>query len=374
MNGNIRLGRLGSIPFYINASWFLILGLVTWVYGSGLAAGFPQLTGLAPWGLGLLTALLVFASVLAHELGHSWVALRQGIGVKSITLFLFGGLASLERESKTPWEALAVAIAGPAVSLLLWGAFTLLGLTLPISGSALAIVSLLATINLFLALFNLIPGLPLDGGNVLKAIIWKVTGNPYKGTQVAGRVGQIFGWLAVASGMLPLVLYGSFGNIWNLLIGWFLLQNAGFSAQSATVQEQLSQYTAADAVGENSPIIAADQSLRDLADATVLSNKTWSRFLVTNAEGQLIGAIALQDLKTIPSAQWATTQVRDLMQAMTQPRTVESTQSLLDVVGLFDQEQLPALAVVRENGALVGLLEKASILRFLQGRTQTKPA
>ncbi len=174
-----------------------------------------------PWLLGLLTALLLFASVLAHELGHSFVAKSQGVGVNSITLFLFGGLASLEKESETPAEAFWVAIAGPLVSFLLFGLFSVITATSVLPAPLAAILSLLSSINLALGLFNLIPGLPLDGGNILKAAVWKVTGNPYKGVRFASRVGQFFGWTAIASGLLPFLLYGSFGNFWNLLIGWF---------------------------------------------------------------------------------------------------------------------------------------------------------
>ncbi|MGB6166925.1 MAG: site-2 protease family protein, partial [Geitlerinemataceae cyanobacterium] len=176
MNGSFRVGSLFGIPFFINQSWFLILALVTLNY----ATRFLSLGGILPWIMGLFLALLLFASVLAHELGHSVVAQRQGIEVQSITLFLFGGLARLDRESKTPSQAFWVAIAGPVVSLMLFGVFTALQ-TLPVVDPFPAVFQLLASINLVLALFNLIPGLPLDGGNVLKAIVWKVTGNPYKG-------------------------------------------------------------------------------------------------------------------------------------------------------------------------------------------------
>ncbi|MCC5624099.1 site-2 protease family protein, partial [Nostoc sp. CHAB 5715] len=167
MNGTIRVGNLFGIPFYIHPSWFLVLGLVTWSYSSGLAAQFPQLSAGLALLLGLMTALMLFASVVAHELGHSFVAIRRGIDVKSITLFIFGGLASLEKESKTPGEAFWVAIAGPLVSLLLCGIVTAIGVTSAASGPLAAILGVLASVNLALALFNLIPGLPLDGGNIL---------------------------------------------------------------------------------------------------------------------------------------------------------------------------------------------------------------
>lgn len=373
MNGTIRVGNLFGIPFYVARSWFLVLGLVTWTYTSGLAAQFPGLGGSLPWLLGLITALLLFASVLAHELGHSFVALRQGIEVKSITLFLFGGLASLEKESKTPAEAFWVAIAGPLVSLLLFGLLTAINLGTAVSGPLAAILGVLAYVNLALALFNLIPGLPLDGGNILKALVWKITGNPYKGVVFASRVGQFIGWIAVISGLIPLLLFGSFGNIWNLLIGWFLLQNAGRAAQSATVQEKLKGLTAADAVTPDSPVVPAYLSLREFADESILGNPNWRRFLVTDNEGQLVGAIAVDDLKTLPTSRWSEMQVKDLMQPIEQSAVVQSEQSLLEAVMVLEQQQRAALPVIRENGVLVGILEKASILRLLQS-TQVNPA
>ncbi len=374
MNGTIRVGNLFGIPFYIHPSWFLVLGLVAWSYSSGLAAQFPQLAGGVALLLGLMTALLLFASVVAHELGHSFVAIRQGIDVKSITLFIFGGLASLEKESKTPAEAFWVAIAGPLVSLLLSGVITGIGIASAASGLLAAILGVLATVNLALALFNLIPGLPLDGGNILKAIVWKITGNPYKGVTFASRVGQVFGWVAIASGLLPLLFFGSFANFWNLLIGFFLLQNAGNAAQYARVQEKLTGLTAADAVTLNSPIVSADLSLREFADAQITSPKDWRQFLVTDDDGQLVGAIAIDDLRNISPTIWKETPVREVMRAIAQSTTVKSDQPLLEVVQLLEQQKLSALPVIRDNGVLVGILEKAAVIQLLQNRYQPNPA
>lgn len=374
MNGTIRVGNLFGIPFYIHQSWFLVLGLVVWSYSSGLGAQFPYLPGGLALLLGLITALLLFASVVAHELGHSFVAKAQGIDVKSITLFIFGGLASLEKESQTPAEAFWVAIAGPLVSLLLFGTFVSIGFGLAPSGPLAAILAVLASVNLALALFNLIPGLPLDGGNILKAIVWKITGNPYKGVVFASRVGQIFGWVAIASGLVPLVLFGSFANFWNLLIGFFLLQNAGNAAQYARVQEQLTGLTAGDAITNDSPIVSANLSLREFADERILNWQNWRRFLVTDDDGQLVGAISIDDLRTINTALWSEKQVRDVMQPMEKPTTVQSNQPLSEVVQILEQQNLSVLPVLRENGALVGILEKASVINLLQKRAQANPA
>jgi Zn-dependent protease/CBS domain-containing protein len=374
MNGNIRVGSLFGIPFYVNPSWFLILGLVTFDFGSSLAAIFPGLGGILPLLLGFVAALLLFASVLAHELGHSFVAIKQGIEVKSITLFLFGGLASLEKESETPGQAFWVAIAGPAVSIFLFALLTAIGTFTNISGPLAAIVGLVASINLILALFNLIPGLPLDGGNILKALVWKITGNPYKGVVFASRVGQIAGWIGVGLGLLAIAGISNIGSFWTLLVGWFLLQNAGRSAQSASLQETLQNLKAEDAVIPNSPIVSADLSLREFANNYIIGKAEWNKFLVTDEAGQLLGMLLVEDMKTVPTSIWPTTAVKELMKPVEQSTTVKSNQSLLEVITLLEKEHLTQLPVVRENGSLVGILEKTSIIRLLEERKQAKLA
>lgn len=374
MNGSIRIGNLLGIPFYVHPSWFLVLGLMTFSYGGYLTNLFPDLASGLPWLLGLVAALLLFASVLAHELGHSFVAIWQGIEVKSITLFLFGGLASLEKESETPSEAFWVAIAGPGVSIAIFALLTALGVATGISGPLAAIVAMVAYINLMLALFNLIPGLPLDGGNILKSLVWKITGNPYKGVVFASRVGQFLGWTGIGVGILGSLGVINFGSFWTLLIGWFLLRNAGYSAQSATIQDKLMGLTAEDAVVPNSPIVSADLSLREFANQYIIGKSQWQKFLVTNEDGKLLGVIKVDDMRGVATSDWPTTQVHELMQPVDFATTVQPNQSLLDVVTLLEKEKLTQLPVVGDNGVLVGLLEKASIIQLLEKRAQTKLA
>lgn len=373
MNGSIRVGNLFGIPFYINVSWFLVLGLMTLSYGGSLAAQFPQLGLGLPLMLGFVAALLLFASVLAHELGHSFVAIKQGIDVKSITLFLFGGLASLDREATTPAGAFWIAIAGPLVSLVLFGIFTIISSQFALVGPFAAIVNLLAYINLALAAFNLIPGLPLDGGNVLKAIVWKITGNQYQGILFASRVGQGFGWLAILIGFIPLFTTGSFPNFWTILIGWFLLQNARVLGRDALLRRELSEFTAADAIVRDNLVVPEHISLREFANEYIIGKPATNRFFVTNSNGELVGGIEASDLRTIPTSQWPSIQVQALMKPLELSKTVEAEQSLLDVVALLEQEQLTELPVVR-NGAIVGLIEKSSIRRLLEQRLQPNPA
>jgi Zn-dependent protease len=366
MNGNIRLGSLFGIPFYVNPSWFLVLGLVTWNYGSLLLAEFPQLAGGISLFLGFIAAILLFASVLAHELGHSFVAISQGIQVKSITLFIFGGLATLEKESETPLQALLVAIAGPVVSLILFGIFAVISTNLALYPPLTAIVSILAWINLALALFNLIPGLPLDGGNVLKSIVWQITGNPNKGIIFAGRVGQIFGWLAVIIGGLAILGISPVGSFWTLLIGWFLLQNAGFAAQSATVQEKLSQYTAKDAIIPNSPIVAANLTIREFVNEYVIGKDRWKMFLAIDDLGRLMGTISTEDLKQIPTSGWNDVKVAELVKPLQDLEIVRGDVSLLEVVKSIETQNINQLVVVNEDNLVLGLLEKVSIIKFME--------
>ena len=375
MNGSLRVGSLFGIPFFINVSWFFVLALVTLNLGGGLAAQFPWL-GVQAWVLGLVSGLLLFGSVLLHELGHSFAAKQQGIGVNSITLFLFGGLASLEAEAKTPTGAFWIAVAGPLVSLALFGLLTVVANSGLVVGPMAAIASLLAYINLVLATFNMIPGLPLDGGNVLKAAVWKITGNRYRGIRWASRMGQLIGWSAISLGALSILGISNVGSFWTLIIGWFLLQNAGQSAQSATIQEALSGLTAADAVLENSPIISADSTLRELADVAVISrgDDQWRRFLVQDGQAKLVGTIQLEALQTLPSSQWPDYPVRDFLQPMAEEIQVQADQPLLEVMGQLEKQGVQALAVTHANGTLVGLLEKAQIVNLLRQKARSQMA
>lgn len=368
MNGSIRVGNLFGIPFYVNPSWFLVLGLGT----IQLASIFTGLGGILPLFFGFIATLLLFASVLAHELGHSFVALRQGIKVNSITLFLFGGLASLDKEAETPGEAFWIAIAGPAVSLMLFALITAIGMGTGVTGPVAAVLQIIASMNFILALFNLIPGLPLDGGNILKSLVWKITGKAYKGVVFASRAGQFVGWIAIALGVLSVLGISQIGSFWTILIGFFLLQNAGRSAQSATFQETLTTLKAEDAVLPESPIVSAELSLREFANNYIIGKVQWQQFLVTDENGQLLGAITVDEMKNVPTSNWTTTTVKELMQPISST-IVQPNQSLLEVITLLEKEQITQLPVVRENGVLVGLLEKSSIIRLLEHK-QAKPA
>ncbi|WP_218081445.1 site-2 protease family protein [Anthocerotibacter panamensis] len=366
----LRIGSLFGIPFFIDFSWFFILALVTYSYGVRWGAQFPEWQGIGPWLAGLGTALLLFGSVLLHELGHSVVALAQGIQVRSISLFLFGGVARIERESKTPWDALGVALAGPLVSLTLYGIFTGLERGLHLVGGLGAMVSLVASVNLALAVFNMVPGLPLDGGNVLKALVWAVTGNPYKGVRVAAWMGQTVGLGLVALG-LWLGLTIELSGLWLALIGWFVLRTARSYNEYALVQDQLKAVTVAEATVQVVPAVPAQATLKTFADYWLprdfrLFTGEPADFWVIDAGGHLVGRISRQLLRKYAPEFWSGLRVGEVMEPVAAEETVVPTETLDEVLNRFQEQDLRELPVIYPDGRLVGQVRLKDLERIFQ--------
>jgi Zn-dependent protease len=242
MENKWRIGSLFGIPFYLDYSWLFILIFVTLINAEEVyATGLISSNILSGWLIGFLMALLLFTSVLLHELGHSLVAKSQGIEVNSITLFLFGGVAAIDRESKTPSQALQVAIAGPIVSMILfvifWGLDNIFS-----SNNLWSFITIdLARINLVLAIFNLIPGLPLDGGQVLKAVVWKFTGDRLTGVLWAAASGKLLGGMGICFGLFLFLLTGQISCIWLILISWFILRNAYMYERLTNLQKKFAR-------------------------------------------------------------------------------------------------------------------------------------
>jgi Zn-dependent protease len=361
MQTSWRIGSLVGIPLFLDPLWFIILSFVTLNFG----LNYLQWGSVLAWSAGLVMALLMFGSVLLHELGHSLVARSQGIKVNSITLFLFGGIAAIEEESKTPGGALQVAIAGPSVSIVLSLLLTLLSLVLPASSLASVMMGDLARINLVLALFNLLPGLPLDGGQILKAVVWKVTGNRFQAVHWAARAGQILGWLAIASGAAIEFFTGELvGGLWLVLLGWFGIRNATSYDSVNTLQEALLKVVAADAMSREFRVVDANQTLRSFADLYLLETGA-NQVYFAASDGRYRGMVSVDDLRLVERSQWETQPVQSIVKPLTEiPHVVETT-TLVEVINQMESGQLPWMTVLSPAGAVAGIIDRGDIVRSL---------
>jgi Zn-dependent protease len=361
MQASWRIGSLFGIPLFLDPSWFFILAFVTIINAKNLD---PTFGSSWAWSGGFVMALLLFGSVVLHELGHSLAARSQGIKVNSITLFLFGGVASIDRESKTPGEAFQVAIAGPAVSVTLFGLFYALSQALPPSSLGQNIVSGLAHINLVLALFNLIPGLPLDGGQVLKAAVWKLTGNRFQGVRWAARTGKAFGGLAIALGLGVALRPGEFlGAMWIALIGWFVFRNASLYDRLTTQQEALLQLVASDAMTRDFRVVDANQKLLAFADEYIVADMQTPMPYYASANGRYRGLVAIEDLHFVERSRWETQTLDSIVRPLSEIATVEEKTSLVEVINTLEERPLNRLTVLSPAGTVAGVIDRGDIVR-----------
>ena len=369
MNANFKIGQIWNIPITINYSWFLIFLLVTWSLASGyFPQEFPNM-GMAVYiGIAVVTSLLFFASVLLHELGHSWVALRNHIPVRSVTLFIFGGIAQIEDEPHTPGAEFRIAFAGPFVSLALAGLFGII-YYLARSIPFLAAPSLyLMRINLVLGLFNLIPGFPLDGGRLLRAVVWKISANKFSATQVAAGAGQLVAFAFIGWGIFRTIQGDFFNGIWLAFIGWFLQQAASTSQMQSNMQQALQNVSVSQVMQREHPQVSALLTLRQLVDEHIL-NGGQRYFCVTDPQGQLKGCLTLQDISKIPQQQWAYTSVGKVAVPMERMVTVSPQTPLLAALQAMDKAVVSKMPVMEAN-EVVGVLTREDILHFVRMRAE----
>lgn len=361
MQTNWKIGSLFGIPLFLDPLWFVILGLATLNFGVAYQAWGNAIAPVA----GVIMALLLFASVLLHELGHSLVARSQGIKVNSITLFLFGGMAAIEEESKTPGKAFQVAIAGPLVSIALFFLLRLVNYVLPDTSHISEMVGDLARINLVLALFNLIPGLPLDGGQVLKAALWQVTGNRFQAVHWAAKAGQILGYTAIALGFAIDFLTRELAlGLWIVLLGWFGIRNANSYDRVTTLQETLLKVLAADAMTRDFRVVDANQTLRAFADFYLLNTNTAEVYFAA-ADGRYRGMVWVDDLRLVERSEWETKTLQTIVHPLTEIPTVAESTSLAEVINKLENEHLQRLTVLSPAGAVAGVIDRGDIVKTL---------
>ncbi len=368
MESRVHLGRVWGIPIGLHTSWFIIFFLITF----SLAVGyFPEeyedLSRAAAWVLGGVTSLLFFGSVLVHELAHAWVALRNRIPVRGITLFIFGGVAQIEREPPTAGAEFRIAIAGPIASLTLAGLFYLLyQIDQPIIYLAAPSIYL-ARINLLLGLFNMIPGFPLDGGRVLRAVIWRFTGDLRRSTRLAGGVGQLVAFGFMGWGAILLLNGMLFNGLWIMFIGWFL-QNAATSViHQSAIQEALQGVPVSQIMNRECVLIPREQSLRELVENRIL--REGERCFMVGSNDRMDGMLTLRDVAAVPQVRWDDLTAGEVMIPWSKLTRVSPRTELLDALRIMDQQNIAQIPVVEHN-QLVGVLTREQILRYINLRSQ----
>lgn len=374
MDSSIRLGKILGIPIRLHFTWFIIFTLVTiFLSLSYFPVTYPHWSRTLSWVIGVATSLLFFASVIAHELSHSVVSAWNGVPVKSITLFIFGGVARISREADKASSEFTMAIAGPLSSLVIGGFFALVWfLTKGIYEPIEVLSGQLSYLNITLAVFNLIPGFPLDGGRVLRAILWRRMGNMKKATRIASLMGQGVGYIFILSGILGFISPGfgrlipyvaGFGGLWIALIGWFLENAASSSYKQVIMKDMLQQFTARDAIVTECDLVPSGLSLKRLVMENVLPRG--KRCFVVMDEGQMKGMITLRNIKAVPQARWDYASVEKTMTPLYKLETArpdEDAGTLMERMDELDVNQLPVVS----DGKFLGLVTREGLLRVIR--------
>lgn len=366
MTGNgIKLGRWFGIEVTIDLSWLVIAFLVSWSFYSVYITEFPTLQTSRAIVLGGSTALLFFLSVLLHELSHSVVARSLGIPVEGITLFVFGGVTRTTQEARSPGQELAVAIVGPLTSVALAGIFwALVELTGDLFAPSVAFgLGYLGWINLAVGVFNMLPGFPLDGGRVLRSILWKATGSAGRATTAAAGAGRVLGAMLIAVGIL-VVFGGNLGGLWYAAIGWFLMQAATGAGQEVVLQRMLRGVTAGDLMSPNPVTLPATATLRDAVDDHFL-RYDHSAFPVEDETGAIVGILTLRAVRQVPRDQWELRQAWAAMTPIEDACTVGGDLPMDEVLQRLREHDHERVLVV-ESGRVVGIITARDISRWVR--------
>jgi Zn-dependent protease len=367
--GAFHIGSIAGIRIALHPSWLVIAFVVTYSLAVGeLPDSFPGWDAPLYWVVGAVVAALFFASVLAHELSHALVARRFGVKVVDITLFIFGGAASLEGDTRSPRDEALIAAAGPVSSLVigavLWGIGSFID-----QPQVAAMAGWLGFINISLGLFNLIPGFPMDGGRILRALLWRIRGDEFAATRYAAAVGRGFGYLLIAIGVLVAFQGGAlFSGIWLALIGWFLSSAAESAVVQMSVQRSLRGMKVRDVMEGEPPSVPPNETIAELVNERLMRGEHRS-FLVRHDDGGLAGIVTLSDVRRVPREDWPNARVTDIMTRFADVATVgpdDSVEGALEVLQTKEVNQLP---VVTDGGRTVaGLLTRAGILRMIDAR------
>lgn len=369
MDDSVRLGRLFGIRIGLNWSLLVVFVLLAWSLASGFFPGeAPGHDSLAYWLAGVVAAIFFLLSLLAHELAHAVVAQRLGVKVDGITLWLFGGVARIRGQALSARAETAITAVGPVTSLVLAAVFWLVGLLLGASAGDLAGATgrWLGRINLILAIFNLVPAFPLDGGRILRSLLWARWGDQLRATVIAARAGRIFGFVLIALGIFQFffVSGGVVGGIWSVFLGWFLLTAARAEESDVLLRHALGRLTVGEVMTSN-PVEAPDYvSVQELLDRYVFANR-FATFPVHNLEGRLTGLATMTRLKSVPPAARSTTRVRDVACPLSEVPTAHPDDTLVDLLPRMSGCS-EGRALVLSGDRLLGIVSPADVNRALQ--------
>jgi Zn-dependent protease/CBS domain-containing protein len=368
MDGSFQVMRLAGIPVRLHYTWLLAVGLVAWSLASGFFPGrYPGWEPLQYWAVGAAAAVLLFVSVLVHELSHAVVARARGFGVRGITLFVFGGVAEVEGEAERPLDEFLIAIVGPITSFAIAGLAWLLAGAIPDrTGMAHAIAYYLAFGNLILGAFNLVPGFPLDGGRVLRAIVWALSGSLRTATNIASYTGQAIALGLVAVGVWSMVNGDLYGGLWTAAIGWFLNGAAEQTRRGVAAQQSFRGVRVADLMTPDPPFLAPDTPLDAFVHEHVIRR---ARRALPVADGsKLVGIVSVADAQKVPADAWPATPISAVMTgsdlAVVSP--ADPASKALEAMAARELHQL----LVVDRGVLVGLITRAGLLQYLALREQ----
>ena len=363
MGGSLRLGRVLGIPLGVSYSWFLVLALVVLVLDSHLGDRYPFWGDAQRWATATVVALLFFACIVAHEMAHSLVAVGRGIPVKGITLFIFGGVSQIAREANSPRVELSIAIVGPLLSLLLGAVF--LGLAFVTQNSMTTLSAgarILAMANFGLGIFNMVPGFPLDGGRVLRAGVWRLTGDPWKATRVAVMAGRLAGLLLILGGLALAATAGTIWPLWLALVGWFLLQTASSSLRQARAHERLRGLRAHDVVESGLATVPESMHLSELMESDVLPKG--HLYCLVSRDGEAHGLLPLLRLRRVRGSRWEQVTVGELMLPLDGLARVGPSTEALEVLDVLN-ERSPDPVLVDHHGLLLGIVSKDGLGRLV---------
>ncbi|MEX1995136.1 MAG: site-2 protease family protein [Steroidobacteraceae bacterium] len=367
---SIRMGRILGIPIGVNYSWFIIFALITMSLATHFAGLHPHWTYAEHLSLGVATSILFFASVVLHELGHSVLALRYGIPVKSITLFVFGGVAQIGKEPTKPIHEFNIAFAGPIVSAGL-GVF-FYGVMLLARETAEGIAALaewLSRINFLLAAFNLIPGFPLDGGRVLRSIIWKYTGSFERATALAAGSGQLFAYAFIMFGVWQALSGNLIGGLWIAFIGWFLLSAAQSTVLQAGIRSAMSGTTAREVMTSEYLSVSGSASVADLVENHFL--RTGARCAMVMDDDRIRGLVTVHEIKRVPREEWSRTPLQSVMLGEDRLTCVLPDASVENVLETMSEKNINQMPVV-QDGRLLGVVGRDRLLALIRTRLEFK--